>query len=545
MRYACVLFLSVAGYGLCFAQSGKSFEKRFSEGNKLLLKNNFGGALQSFLQAYAIDTANANAEYKIGYCYSNEGKNDSAARYLQKAIQAVSKTYDAKSTSEKSAPAEAYYYLAISEQNTWHFAGAIKAFKTYKTYLPASDKQTLAQVNDHLAQCKTAHMYIMAPNNARVVNLGDSINTIYDDYNPVPQPDGAAIIFTSRRPLSPGNKSGAANHAHIYISYSRPDSSWKGAKLYGSTLNFCSDNVSLSLSPDGQSMLLLCNNGKNSSIYESHLGENDWEMPQKTASDVNLAGSQYGACLSTDGNTLYFVSDRPGGMGGKDIWRCIKLPNGNWGKAMNLGEPVNTPNDEESPFMHADGKTFFFSSKGHNSMGGYDIFFSQLDDSGKYSEPFNLGYPINTPANELHFTISGDGKTGYMSSDRSGGKGGMDIYFVTMPHEEEKPLTVIRGQVTASPGETLSDDIHIIATDNATNEEVGDFKPMKTTGKFTLVVLPGRSYTLSYQDDDKEFYKEVINVPADAGYNTIHKELTLSPHSVGESVNGTAKPDGQ
>ncbi len=311
----------------------------------------------------------------------------------------------------------------------------------------------------------------------------------------------------------------------------KPDSSWKTAHICSKTLNAFTGNTSLDLSADGQTLLVLCNTGKHNAIYQSQQGESDWGTPVQAGTDINLTGNQSDACLSPDGATLFFVSDRPGGMGGKDIWRCVKLPNGNWSKALNMGETINSPYDEESPFLHNDGKTFFFSSQGHNSMGGYDIFFSQADDSGKYSEPFNLGYPINTPANELHFSLSADGKKGFMCSDRPGGKGGLDIYSVVMPHVSDIPLTIIRGQVPPPEGGTLSDDVHIVATDNATNEEAGDFKPIKPTGRFTIIVQPGRSYTLSYQDGDKEFYHEVINVPADAGYGRIHKELNLSPHS--------------
>lgn len=543
MRYVCVLFLSVAGFGLSFAQGGKMLEKKFSSGNKLFLKNNYRGALYPYLQCFSIDSANANLQYRIGLCYLKNGSSDSAIYYLQKAVKDVSKDYDSKSASEKASPPAATYYLGIALQEKWHFSDAVKAFKSYKTLAGSGNKAIIEDLNHRLIQCKTARMFIMAPSNARIVNVGDSINSAYDDYNPVAQPDGSVLLFTSRRPCTSAigsvPKAGMPNRAHIYISHGEQEKGWKAAQLYGKSLNSFIESSSLSLSPDGQALLLWCNDGKQGAIYQSNLGENDWEMPQKIGADVNLVGNQSGACLSSDGNTLYFVSDRPGGIGGKDIWRCVKLPNGNWSKAMNMGEPINTPYDEESPFEHFAGKTLFFSSQGHSGMGGFDIFFSQLDDSGKYSEPFNLGYPINTPANELQFSIANDGKSGYIYSDRGGGKGGMDIYYVVMPQSSEIPLTIIRGQVTTGQGESLPDEVHIIATDNITNEEVGDFKPIQSTGKFTIIVPPGRSYTLSYLNDDNEFYKEVINVPADAEYSHIQKELNLPPHALKDKSGDT------
>ncbi|NNM94647.1 MAG: hypothetical protein HKL88_04190 [Bacteroidia bacterium] len=499
----------------------------FSDGGKLYRKNNYLGALRLFLQAYKTDSLNANLQYNIGLGYNKLAKSDSSVAYLTKAVKGVSKTYDPKSTDERSAPGNAYYLLGEGLQDTWNFSQAVKAYKAYKPYIAAGDKAGMAELNHRINQCKTANMFLMAPSNAQIINMGDSINSGYDDYNPVLQPDGAAMLFTSRRPAGAKGE----NNPNIYISYMKPDSSWKTAHICSKTLNAFTGNTSLDLSADGQTLLVLCNTGKHNAIYQSQQGESDWGTPVQAGTDINLTGNQSDACLSPDGATLFFVSDRPGGMGGKDIWRCVKLPNGNWSKALNMGETINSPYDEESPFLHNDGKTFFFSSQGHNSMGGYDIFFSQADDSGKYSEPFNLGYPINTPANELHFSLSADGKKGFMCSDRPGGKGGLDIYSVVMPHVSDIPLTIIRGQVPPPEGGTLSDDVHIVATDNATNEEAGDFKPIKTTGRFTIIVQPGRSYTLSYQDGDKEFYHEVINVPADAGYGRIHKELNLSPHS--------------
>ena len=548
MRYICILILSTLGCSFSFAQNANSGGDKFAQGNKLLLKKNYQGALSLFMAAYANDSANANLNYKIGLCYiSISGKGGEAVKYFENAVKNVSKEYDANNNAEKSAPMLAYYYLGVACQQSYHFAEAASNLKLYKKNLTPADKTQLEEVSHRITQCNTARMFIMAPNNAQLINFGDSVNGKYSDFNPLVSQDGSSVIFTSRRNGIKNNNAMPEGeyHAKIYISFSKPDSTWSSSHLNGSNINSFVDNTCCTVSGDGQVMLLYCNDGKTSALYQTRMGDNDWDAPKKIGSDVNV-GNSTSACLAPDGNALYFVSDRPGGIGGKDIWRCVKLPNGAWSKALNIGEPINSPYDEETPFMHGDGRTFFFSSQGHNSMGGYDIFFSQLLDSGKFSEPFNLGYPINTPDNELHFSLASDGKNGYLNSDRPEGKGGEDIYRVIMPHASERPLTVIKGQILPSPGESLSDDVHIIATDNASNQEVGDFKPIKATGKFTIIVPPGRTYTLSYQDDDKEFYKEVINVPNDAGYKEIHKELTLSPHSIkGPGSDTTKTPKGR
>jgi hypothetical protein len=546
MRHTYILILwLLCGYN-SWAQDKGSYQDKFAMGNKLLAKKDYAGALRSYQDAYNADSSGGNVVYKIGLCLYNIGGSEALAiKYFEKASKKVSKQYDANSASEKSASPLAYYYLGVLDQKTYRFGEAVSSFKSLKTFYTPADKEYPANTDHLISQCNSAKMFIMAPSNAKIINLGDSVNSIYSDYNPLVLQDESSVIFTSRRPFSKNNTVVADGeyHAYIYISYFKKDTLWTQAKIYDASVNFGTDNRCCAISPDGQQMILYCNTDKdkNGGLYMCHMGDEHWEAPARLESDINSAGNQSSACLSPDGNTIYFVSDRPGGMGGKDIWRCVKLPNGNWSRALNLGKSVNTPYDEETPFMHADAHTFFFSSQGHNSMGGFDIFFSQILDSGKFSEPFNLGYPINTPDDEIHFSLSLDGKNGYFNSNRPGGKGKQDIYKVVMPHATERPLTVIRGQVLPAPGESLSEDVHILATDSATQQVVGDFKPIHSSGRFTIIVPPGRTYSLSYLDDDNEFYKEVINVPEDAGYKEIHKALNLAPHSVKGPANDTAK----
>lgn len=535
MRYIYILILCVLSSGFSWAQNKGSYKDKFIAGNKLLEKKEYSAALRNFMDAYAIDSSHGNLAFKIGLClFNTEGKEGRAISFFESAAKRVSKQCNVDNSDEKSAPVLTYYYLGILYQKSYRFGEAVNTLKKLKTYIKPGEKDYPANTDHIIEQCNNAKMFVMAPSNAKIINLGDSVNTSYSDYNPLVLQDESSVIYTSGRP-SAGNAAVMPNgeyHSCIYISYVKKDTDWTSSHIYDKNLNFLTDNICSSMSPDGQQMILYCSNKDGGALYISHMGETEWDTPEKLGSDINTSGTQTNACLSPDGNTIYFVSERMGGMGGKDIWRCVKLPNGQWSRALNLGKPINTPYDEETPFMHADGHTFFFSSQGHNSMGGYDIFFSQVIDSGKFSEPFNLGYPINTPYDELHFSLSLDGKQGYFNSDRPGGLGGEDLYKVIMPHATERPLTVIRGQVLAPPGQSISDDVHVVATDSATNEEVGDFKPIKATGRFTIIVPPGRTYTLSYQDDDGEFYKEVIRVPTASGYKEIHKALMLAPHLI-------------
>ncbi len=544
MRHIYLLLFCVLTYVSVCAQDKVSYGKDFTQGNAFLLKKKYAQALPLFVRAYNADSVSANISYKVGRCYLGiPGNKDKAVRYFEKAVKDISVKYDAANSMQTSAPRNAYYYLGIAYHSAGRFGEAINSFKAFRQFVVSKD--SLAEIDHRIEQCNNARIFIMMPNSAKIINLGDSINSSYSDYNPLVPADEASVIFTSNRPTGVNGKDGE-NHSFIYISYRKTDTTWTMAKLFDKSLNNMVDNVSSFITADGQQIFINGNNGKTSSMLSSFPGDTHWTIPEDPGGDINNPPNSTNVCVSPDGNTLYFVSDRPGGFGGKDIWRCVKLPNGKWSLAVNLGSTINTPYNEETPFMHVDGKTFFFSSEGHMGIGGYDVFFTQLLDDGRWVEPFNLGYPINSPDNETKFSLNIDGKHAYLSSDRPGSMGGDDIYEVIMPSSGEKPLTVIKGQIILEGNKPMFDGVHIIATDNVTGEIVGDFKPIKTTGVFTIIVPPGKNYTLSYQNNDKEFYNETIEVPADAGYKEIRKELTLSPFTwkviaIDNSNNGGGK----
>ena len=251
-----------------------------------------------------------------------------------------------------------------------------------------------------------------------VTNVGDIINSGYDEFAPIISADGYMMIFTSSRPIGknamakkllPGNE-------NIYVSY-YDDYTWKWSepKILGESINQPEKNNSaISLSNDGQ-RLLIFRGDPDGNIYESVLKGDEWSEPIKLPEPINSKRHESSASISPDGRTIYFVSNRNGGQGKLDIWLCHQDNMGTWGKAENLGPDINTPDNEEGVFIHPDGKTLYFSSKGHNSIGGFDVFKTVLED-GKWSIPVSLGNLINTPDDDLFFSITADGKTGYYST---------------------------------------------------------------------------------------------------------------------------------
>ena len=364
-------------------------------------------------------------------------------------------------------------------------------------------------------------------------SAGDSINTPFPEYSPVLSADEKTLIFTSRRPGSTGGDKTIEDQFYedIYISYRKPDSTWTMPVSISPNINTITHEASVGLTADAQTLLIYKDiNGGD--IYSSSLDGEQWTTPQPLGSNVNTSSWETSACLTPDGNTLYFVSNRKGGLGGRDIWKCVKLPNGKWSLAVNLGAPINTPYDEESPFIHPSGNLLFFSSKGHNTIGGFDIFFSNLGDKG-WEEPLNIGYPINTTEDDIFYVTSPDGRRGYYSSAaRAEGYGEKDIYMISIPTRKEEPLVLIRGYIKAKIGEELPANLEIVATNNESGTIVGTYRPLMRDGSFTIIIPPGSNYTLSYQNDGKEFYSESIEVPAGAAYQEIDKAVTLKDVSM-------------
>jgi outer membrane protein OmpA-like peptidoglycan-associated protein len=223
-------------------------------------------------------------------------------------------------------------------------------------------------------------------------------------------------------------------------------------------------------------------------------------------------------------NILFFVSDRDGGYGGRDIWITKKMSNGSWSSPENLGEPINTEYDEESPYFHPDGKTLYFSSTGHKTIGGFDIFKSILDNDLNWSSPVNMGYPINTVNDDLFFTPSVNGKTAYFSSIRKQGKGNYDIYKISLPNNSETNLSIYKGILKNEKGEVLKNYNVSIQSDELTS----NYQPNDSTGKFTLVLNSGKIYNVKFEIDSNLIF-DTIKVSTDEfGLYSYSKSIDFS-----------------
>jgi hypothetical protein len=508
-----------------------TYSDYFKEGSFLLIEENYDQALKNFLEAYKLDSSSANVNFNVGFCYiySSSTKKSQAEKYLAKAITNVSKNYIPDEPKEKAAPPLAHFFYGRALHLNYKFDEAAAQYDIFeKNY--AKDKENKENVAFYKAQTTYAKELFASPINVSVSNLGDSINSGYPDYSPCLSADERTMIYTTRRNSTVGGERAPDGQFYedIVISFKDENDKWSKPKSISQNINTSGNDASINLSPDGQTLITYQDIGKGGDIYFSTWDGNDWSGLQSFGSDVNTKYWETHACLSSDQNTLYFVSDRPGGLGGRDIYRCVKLPNGKWSLAQNLGPKINTKYDEDGPFIHPDGITLFFASNGHKTMGGFDIFFTTIEADKQFTEPTNMGYPVNTPDDDVFFVVSPDGKRAYFSSIQGGGYGEKDIYLMEIKDAKEKALALFKGSILPADGESLPEDLMIIVTDKETGEIVGTYKP-KSNGTFSTILPPNKNYNFSYQSKGEEFYNEDLFVSNEVTYQEIKKEINLDP----------------
>ncbi len=507
----------------------ETFNQKFLEANTLMEENQKNIALPIWLELLIEQPDNFNVNYKVGLCYIESSNEKSKAQdYLVKAVQNTTRNYDPFSSAEKRAPFEAYYYLARAYHINNNLDAAMLNYNSFKEKI--SKKHFLAKEVDHnIEQCKNAKIAMENPVNIKVNNIGPIINSPFADYSPVISIDESSIYFTSRRIRKDSSNyyikdiSDGKHYEDIYVS-NNYDGSWTEPELLG--INTEGHEATINISADGQTLFIYKDDDGDGNIYISKLEGEDWSTPMKLGSDINLTSRETHAHVTPDGNFLYFVSDRKGGFGGQDIYVCKKLPNGEWAKAQNVGNVINTPYDEDGVFIHPDGKTMYFSSKGHTSIGGYDIFYSTIDDAGNWSKPESMGYPVNSTDDDVFFVTSADGKRGYYSSFKEEGFGEKDIYKISLEDANAKPVTLLTGYIRVRGWSETPDDAQVVVTDNESGALVGIYKPRKKDGKFSIILNPGYDYHIVYSALTYK-QEEDLYIPPISAYQEINRGIDL------------------
>ena len=360
--------------------------------------------------------------------------------------------------------------------------------------------------------------------------MGAVINSGYDDHSPVFNIEETIMVFTSKRKGSTGNfkTSDKQYFEDIYISH-KENGQWATPQKISENINTMEHEASVALSADGNDLIIYKDDVGDGNLYISHFNGTEWSKPEKLSLNVNSTYNESHASISCDGSTLYFSSNRPGGFGGYDIYYSKRLPNGDWSLAQNAGPVINTEFDENGPFIHPDGSTLYFSSKGHNSMGGYDLFFAILKDDGTFSRPENMGYPINSIDDDVFYVLSADGKRAYYSTVQPDGLGRKDIYLMDLLSLPERSLVVVNGFIKIKKTGEVIKDVILKINDFKTGTLIGKFKPNKQTGKYTIVVPKSKQYTLSCDDCGFTFPREPLTIPENSSFYYLQKPIIIDP----------------
>lgn len=514
-----------------------SDEKLLVESSRLLEEGYYSAAEKIIDKLLSKNPENCNYNYRKGFVVA-DGRSDFARAipYLEKAIKDIDKNYDMYSGSETSAAVDALYRLGKSYHRTGNLE---KAEQNYTAFLAQAGKKTdltaAAQLGlDQLALAKKSMEF--PKKNVTVLNLGSSVNSSFPDYSPVISFDGSALYFTSRRPWDQGQTEDDIDLRYdlypedIYVAYKDFDEAWVDPVR----LEFCEpghNEASISVSPDERRIYVYLDSIGNGDIYYSDFATNRFRDIQKVKTEgVNSEFWDTHCTVSPDGRTMYFASERPEGLGGRDIYRVVKLPDGSWGKPFNLGPSINSPFDEDSPFMASDNRTLYFASNGPKSMGGFDIMVSVIDEDNNWSSPINLGYPLNSTADDLFYTETIDGRRGYITSTRGDSKGEKDIYEIQNDYLSTRTGAILKGKIITLNGRQMPEDITVtLACSNCGDEIERTVYPRVRDGVFMMNMDPCHEYevVLHHSNGATEFYRETIKTDCSKDKEEIYREMFL------------------
>ncbi len=532
-----LLVLLFLGLGTLSAQK-KVIEKSEDQVKLFNAQQRFyAGEYESALRMYKDVLSNkpndAGIIFHIAECYFEMAKYPEALENAEKA----------KSIDEK-ANENIPLLLGKLYQINGKLDEALTAFTAFKNSIDAK-KIKDSDIERYITQVTTAKEKMANPVDVKITNMGDAINSAFDDKAPSITADGKTLIFTSRRPgrSSALDLEGDKKYFEdIYISrWDTVKKAWSSAELIPGSINTDGHDACTSISPDGKQIFVYKNElegeSRGGDIYTSRLGSSGkWGAPTSMGKPINTTYWEGGACISPDGKTIYLVSERPGGLGHGDIYVVKQKSRTEWETPINIGPDINTPEDEGGIFLAPDGKTLFFSTKGHNTMGGYDIF-KTINENGKWSAPIALGYPVNTINNDMSFTVSVDAQTGYFSSDRKGGLGERDIYKIDLTNypvleKDMKPkpsgpvMAILKGDVfDASKGSGVEAEIMIF---DETGAKVGSATSNAESGEYFTTLLAGKTYQIKVDLAGYKPIDEKVEIkPAKEGATTMVKHYLL------------------
>jgi outer membrane protein OmpA-like peptidoglycan-associated protein len=518
-----------------------------AEADELYEHKNYSSAMPVYLEHLKKDPQNARLNYRIGAAYlQSRSMKQKAAEYLEKAMALYS------GAPESDVPADLHLLMGDAHYVKYNIEGAVREYEKHLGNISKAtvkDEKALELVNTKLGMCNMISdlkQTATLPISSKTGNpcQGEQLN---GPYSKSLSPDKTNVIYTFTVPVSKASDDGSSYFEPVNAPKKDSLSALKDRQARKTVnKNLQKDSVAYSTtigkSYDGQVVLTYKDDHGEGNLYISRLKNNLWTNPQKIRKQANLAGWENNEFMTADGSALYFSSDRPGGFGGSDLYRCHRLPNGQWSKAVNLGPDVNTTADEEAPFMHPDGVTLYFSSN-RIKADSYDIFSAKSTERNSWSKAQNVGYPINRNDNDI-FQVTADNKKVYPSAkpinskrDKKEAEDSLetvaketpsDNFLITFMNQENIPLTLLKGKVTDIKDNTPPP-VSITVYDNKTGEITGKYHSEEKTGSFSFIVPFGRNNNVTYEGEGFVFQSENLAVDKDNKYFERQQLIKLQP----------------
>ncbi|TYZ07827.1 OmpA family protein [Hymenobacter lutimineralis] len=523
---SCAFALATAVSQPALAQSTR---KQLKTANKFFDLENYRAAIPYYEQVLAKEPNNAVALFRAGIAYMSFDK-EKASDYIYKAQRL-----------KKNVSKDVEYWLGRVDHLNYNFDEAITHYQAYNATLKKKDtrKAELAQLIQH---SKNAKVQFNSPKDIFVKNLGPTINTPFSEHSPVISSDDKLLLFTSRgenvtgaNASSADAKNGKGNLASdgeyyedIFEAKRIDDENWEKPRSLSGVLNGKGHDASIQVF-DNDTKMLMYRQDEGGDIFYSEKAGGDWTEPKKLNNNINSKQFESDAYITPDGRTIYFSTGKYSEDGTLDIYFATRQPGGDWGEAKTIGNAINTKYDDDSPFLSRDGKTLYFSSRGHNTMGGYDIFKSEWDSIGrKWSRAENMGYPINTPDDDSYYRLSPDGSYAYMSSYRIGGYGEKDIYTINYIKN-----AIIRGKViSAKDSVTVIPGVELVFSGTQADKTALSYRDVTKpdSGNYQVSVLSGRTYQVAVSKDGKSIETQEFAVPIVTADSTVIEKNFYVPY---------------
>lgn len=421
----------------------------------------------------------------------------------------------------------AFYEKGRIQVKAQKYAEARKNLETFNAY-PYSEKFK-KEVANLLAICDFAESSTSNPVPFKPINLGPNVNTKAMEYFPGVTADEQKLYFTRY----------AEGYSEDFYESILKDNVWQKARNLGAPVNTYENEGTVSISTDGQYIFYTACNRPDTKgscdLYFSRLDGDQWKNPINMQAPVNTTAWESQPSLSYDGANIYFASNRPGGLGGMDIW-VTRFENNRFSEPENLGPNINTEGDEYTPFIHTDNKTLYFSSDGWPGLGQGDIFYTKRDADGNWAKPTNIGYPINTPADEIGFIVNRSGTWAYFASDMPGGYGGLDIYKFELYAEARPEASSYAKGVIYDAETNVKLEANAELIDLETGKTLITSRSNVKTGEFLMVLQPNKNYMLNVNKEGYLFFSENFGLKEFPSDQPFIISVPLHKIRVGEKV---------